>query len=407
MIGKKSFHHSFHHVLNVCNTEVLEVSLFQLFRSVAKNLAGLMLPFYMYNSLGYELYQVALFYCIWQFCFTVVFPFLGKVIQVLGLKHTIALRSWVSIVFWLSIPLILQGDFWTDMMYLIPLLLVRAFCCGSSEVAYDIFLTHHMNKGKKGKTLAYIQVAIMLSAFLAPIIGGVITKVWGFEYVTYVAALFYILSGSVLMMTPDEKIEVPYSSRKFLGDMKKDVPKSLYISEFGRVFFDGLMWIIWPLFLVLIFSDASSLGKIVGVASGLSMVVAVFVGHWLDKKAQKNEEGDILYWGNFRAMCFNLLRGVWHEPVFLVLVDTFNRINQHSTTVPYDFIFYKWMRDHNSIERSQTRWFIAESVYGIVMGTAALFLFLFEGYERWVFMGLFMFGAMNLMLANKIVDCKK
>lgn len=412
MIGKKQVNAGFHHLFHLgISKEMLEVSFFQLFRNIGKNMLALILPYYLYAELGYSVPQIVLFYFFWQISFLFVSPFAGAVIRKIGLKHSIALRSIGSGVLWAFLPFLLQGDFQSDMIRIFPFFLFRALCLFSSEVAYDIFLTHHVPKNSKGKVLAYIQVTIMLSAFFAPIAGGLITYFFGFEYVARIALLFFVCAAGVMLLTPDMKVKVPYNTNVLLRDLLKQVPRQLYWSEFGRCFFDTVMWVFWPLFLVLILDDVRSIGAIAGFASAASMVVAIVVGKNMDKPTVK-KSSPVLRMGAIRSALINSLRGFLIDPITLTIVDVLHKINQQTVRVPYDYDYYHWMKHKNSIERSHLRWMIGENVYTLVLALAALIFYFYPaqsgaiGYTP-LFVAFFILSALSMLLCKFISDLKE
>lgn len=412
MIGKKQVNAGFHHLFHLgIKKEMVEVSFFQLFFNIGKNMVALILPYYLYAELGYSVSQIVLFYFFWQVSFLFVSPFAGTVIRNLGIKHVIALRSVGSAALWAFLPFLLQGDFQSDMMRIFPFFLFRALCLFSSEVAYDIFLTHHVPRQSKGKILAYIQVTIMLSAFLAPIIGAFVTYFFGFEYVARMAFVFFVIAAAVMFFTPDKKIKVPYKTHVLFRDLIKKVPRQLYWSEFGRCFFDTVMWVFWPLFLVIVLEDVRSIGAIAGFASAASMIVAIIVGKNIDKPNLK-KSSPVLRMGAVRSTLINSLRGFLIEPISLTLVDVLHKINDQTVRVPYDYDYYHWMKHRNSIERSHLRWIIGENVYTLVLLIAAFVFYFYptpaqiEGYTP-LFIGLFILSAFSMLLCTFVSQLKE
>lgn len=82
-------HHMFHFKFDA---ELLEVGVFQLFRNLGRNMLSLALPFYLFSSLEYEIWQVCLFYLTWQICFVCLYPFAGFFLEKWGLKPRHSLR---------------------------------------------------------------------------------------------------------------------------------------------------------------------------------------------------------------------------------------------------------------------------------------------------------------------------
>ncbi len=393
------FHHLFHcHV----DKEFLEVAVSSIFFYMAKNLISLALPFYLYTTLHYSLSEVFLFFVFWQISFSFVMPFVGGFISKIGLKHSMASRRFWDAIFYLSLPMLLTGDFWGDISRVMPLFFIRSLFSSASEISYDIFLTHHVTRETKGKMLSWIQIGIMGGAILAPIMGGLITQYFGFTWTSIAAFLLFMISGGVLLLTSDEKFKVPYTSKKLIIDAFKKTPKNLFFAEAGRVFFDAVMWLVWPMFLVLTLKDVVSMGVLVGASSGAAMIVAFFIGKKIDANRGKGIVQKILHRGALRSMVFNFARGVVFYPTAIGIFDACNKINDQTMKVPYDIGVYKWLCRRHTFEKAHIRWFIAENIYTVATIIFAASFYFFENYSKELFTAFFVSGAFLLLLMQKV-----
>ncbi len=134
----------------------------------------------------------------------------------------------------------------------------------AANTSYDVFLTNHVNKKNKGQVLAWAQIAIMLSGIMAPIIGGIITKTWSFQVTVYSSFFLLIIGSIILILTPDEKFKLPYSPKKVTLDVIKIPPENLFLAEIGYFFWESIIWIVWPVFLMIILKDVVSMATLVG-----------------------------------------------------------------------------------------------------------------------------------------------
>ncbi len=399
-MNTKSINTGFHKLFHLhVDKEMVEVSLFQFFVNLGRNLIILALPFYMYKTLGYEIWQICMFFLLWQVSFAFVMPFVGGFIDKVGLKHAMATRSIGAAIFWVTLPLLLRENFWMSVGLVAPFFLLRAFSRSVSEISYDIFLVHHINREMKGKTLAWLQIAIMSSVVLAPVLGGLITRYLGFQWTSYFAFLFFLTSGIVLMMTPDEKFHVPYTAKKLLKDVFTEAPKELFMAEFGRVFFDAVLWIVWPIFLILIFKDIVSIGNIVGFSSGLAIIVMFFVGRGIDQRGIKKKS---FRFGAYRSMAINFFRGVMWDPIALAVVDALHKINSQAMQVPYDAEIQKWLREKDTFERAHIRWMIAENMYTVAVAFFVAIFYMVQEEMKWAFIIIFAVGSLSMLLTQTI-----
>ncbi len=385
--------------------EILEVGIFQLFFNLGRNLIVLSLIYHFYVNLEYTLAQICLFYVVANVFFFLTAPLVGGVIEKVGIKHSLALRAVSATFYWLSIGHIISADFMTSLLMMMPLMALRSFGGNASAVAYDIFLSQHLTKGSNGKALAGMQIAIAASTIIAPILGGFVTQYFGFVWTTYIGVLCFFIGGIVLMLTPDEKFKLDYSPRKLVKDAVSKTPKALYLGEFGRVFFDGVMFLIWPLFLVLVIDDMSTVGMVAGVSSGLAIIAAFIMGKRLDKPG--SSPAKTLKFGAYRSMFINFVRGIWWEPITLAAVDAVSKVNDQTMKVPYDMQLYTWIKETNSIERAHIRQISIQLFYLISFLVAYILFLVFDSAPNYVFIAMFLISAASLWFCAFISNLQK
>lgn len=337
-----------------------------------------------------------------QISFSLTGPFVGKLVGKIGLKHSISLRSFGVMFYYLSMPFLLSTDFWQSVLFMAPLFLLRATGQNASMVAYDIFMTHHLNKGKSGKSVAWMQIAIMMASVIAPILGAFITAVWGFSFVTYFGGACMLISALVLYLTPDEKFKVPYTPKKIISDTLFETPKNLFYSEWGRCFFDCVLWVVWPVFLILIFAGKLvDMGILVGGSSGVAMIIAFFIGKRIDKNSENT--GKVLKWGAYRSTFLNFFRAVWLEPLTISVVDALSKVNDQTIKIPYNVKVYKWLHKENTFERAHIRQIIAQNFYTIPLLLFTLVFLVFSDAPVWVFVSIFGLSAFSLSFTSQIL----
>lgn len=395
----------FHNLLSHVDSEMLEVGLFQLFQNLGKNLIGLSIIFHMYNNLHYEAWEILIFFFFWQVPFSLTIPFVGKFIEKVGLKHALSTRAIGAIALYAGLTLIVNENIFQSILWMTPIFFFRAFVRNSSDIAYDIFLTNHLNKETKGQAVAWMQIAIMMATVIAPILGAFITARFGFNMVAICAIGFVVIAALVLYITPDQKFETPYSSKRLVSDTVFNTSRNLFIAEWGRVFFDCILWIVWPIFLAVTIKDLMSSGLLIGISSGIAMVMAFFIGKKIDKSKQGHEK--ILKWGAYRSSFLNFFRAIWIEPITISLIDALSKINDQTIKVPYNIAFYKWMHEENTIERAHIRWIIAQNYYTLQLAIFTGIFILFSGAPLMVFIMIFSLGAISLTLTTQITQiCK-
>ncbi|MCK5461018.1 MFS transporter [Candidatus Gracilibacteria bacterium] len=397
----KTINSEFFHLFNLkIDKEMLEVGLFQLFVCLGQNLVKLSLIFHMYQNLNYEIWQIFAFYFLFQLGFVLTNPFVGYLIQKVGLKHGISSRGFGNIVFYVFLPFFLQADFYQSMLLLIPIFLLQGVLKNMSNISYDIFLAHHLNKKNKGEVVAWLQIAMMFAAIVAPVAGAVITKFFGFNIVIYVGILFMVISSVILYLTPDEKFPMHYTPKKLISDVFYKTPKSLFLAEWGRVFFETILWVLWPIFLILVLKDVLSMGILIGASSFFAMILAYLVGKRID--TGKTSPANILKWGAWRSTGLNFFRAIWFEPVSLSIIDALSQVNDQTIQIPYNTEVYKWTHEKDTFERAHIRRILSEVFFTISLLVFVIAFMCFPHSPCWLFVLIFSVGAFSLSLTAQI-----
>ena len=354
----------------------------------------------MFVNLNYAAWQVCFFFASGSVIFVLSSYFSAKVVEKLGVKHSMGLRSLAVGLYYVAIIFFLSENFWWSVLLIFPFNIFRAFGSVSGQMAYDIFLSHHLTKKNRGGALASMQIAIMVSTVLAPIVGGFVTKYWGFNWTIIIASVLFFGAFMVLLLTPDEKFKLPYTLKTVAYDTLHNTPKSLYLAEIGRTFFDSMLFLIWPLFLVLVVSDIAEIGVIAGLSSGVAMVVAFWVGKKIDKAS--GASAAIVKHGAWRSTFINLIRGLWWEPLSLGVIDAVSKINDQTIKLPYDVEFYKWVKAKDSLERSHIRQILFQTIWFLFILLYTLIFLVFQSAPAWVFFMIFVTSALTLTLCSNI-----
>ncbi len=396
----------FHHLLHFhMDREMLEVGVYRLLFFLGRDLMLLSLVFYMYNNLGYQLWQICAFFLVWQMAHVLVIPFIGFVIERLGIKHALGLRCICASYYFVAILYFLTPDFYSSLLFLIPFFFLNAFGNNTALMGYDLFLSHHINKKNRGTAMAFFQIVIMAGALIAPILGGFITKYFGFHFTTLFGLGAMMGGWIVLMLTPDERFKLPYTPKKLIKDVFKKTPQNLVLGETGRVFFDAVIFLAWPLFLVLVLKDIASMGMVVGVSSFAAMILSFWIGKKID--SGKKAPGHILKSAALRSTVINLVRGVSMDPITLTIIDSLNKVNNQTVKVPYFVILYKWINYENQVERSHMRQVVFHHAYLLAFFLLFVVFYLAPQADRVVFTIIFVAAALMLLLSSRITGLEK
>jgi MFS family permease len=254
-----------------------------------------------------------------------------------------------------------------------------------------------LNKGNPGKIIAWFTILMIVAGLLSPIIGVIISQYFGFQWTTIFGVLFFLIAWIPLILTKDSKIDIIYTPKKIVKDTLLNTPKILFQAEFGFSFFDGVMWVIWPLFLIIVLDGVIQTAILISISSIISIVISYFLGNVSNEK----KEQEIIKIGSYTGFLINTLRPLWIEPITLSVFDSLHKISFNSAKISYEKFLYKWI-EKNPIERSCIRQWIVQFNYFISVLFGALMFYFLNFDEVLIFILIFMISALTLVFMTKI-----
>ena len=392
-----------HHLLSLgVGKDFLELGLSQFFYWISRNLITLSLPYYLYVTLGWSLWQIALFFAWWSGFFVLAMPLISSLLRRYSLSVLLIGFPLGQIGLLLGFSFFLSTDFWSSLLLLSLPFAWRAVGVSVGNVAYDVTIAEHLKSKSSGRTLAGFQIMIILSSLLAPLLGAVVTAWFGFSATLYLGVGASVLSAICVWYLPRHHKRLKYSSAEFLHDVFHKTPSAIIRSEWGISFFDAVLFLIWPLFLILVLQDIISMGLLVGISSMLSMLISWKIGKKLDTKKSKKDSSKVLQHGVWRSCVMNFLRALWLEPIVIALIDSSDRVNMQGVLVAYNRYLYHWLQHGHTVERAQIRRFLNESYYFITYCLAAGLFWIWPGEVLWLFILFFFLSAFSMLGVQQV-----
>lgn len=249
-----------------------------------KNLAVAMItlyePLFLYN-LGFSLKTIALIYV---FCFGIYFfalPLGGKIAVKYGFEHSIL----YSIPFKILYYIILYSVSFTPVaLILFPF--IFAFEKALYWPAYHAGLAYYGNRFHRGKELGVLKVIVLAVTVVGPFLGGLVLRVSNFATLFIVVSILFFISIIPLFTTKERFKPGSFSYSNAFRRLfaKKDRKKFLGYLGFGE---EAIAIVFWPIFIFLILKNYFSIGIVISLASGLTILVMLYIGKLADTKHRK------------------------------------------------------------------------------------------------------------------------
>lgn len=393
----------FSHFKYTWRPEIVEFYLYKFFRQIAFTLLSVFVPVYLYADVGYSIFEIMIFFVINQIFFMILIPFSGKVVEKIGVKHSIFLHLPSFAVFTYCLRF-LTGDFYNDLWIIFIILAIRAIPKTPMITAETIFISKHIlhNKKKEGSALAFLKIIMIITTLLAPLIGGVISHYFGFEAFFNAAIFILVLAALPLILTKDEYFNIRETPSQIMYFIFKKLPKNLRLAEMGRWMPDAIMWLLWPLFIYIILRDLSHIGILFTVSGIIAIIISYYVGKMVDTSSSKKLLDKTV---NVATGVF-FLRSVFPNPALLMITDAVNRIVNPILMIPYEKYYFDYIKSiKNIVEASVATNFILEFYFTIGFIFFALYFGILEylhisaDYSSFIFLFV-LFGFLILLMKN-------
>jgi MFS family permease len=194
----------------------------------------------------------------------------------------------------------------------------------------------HLGDGDHfGKEVGLAQVLDLSAGFSGPLLGGVITQVWGFPWLFVFSALVLLMALIPLFRVEGQDRVRPVISAEALANILTH--RRVAMAYFGAASSSVLNVAIWPLFIFMLFGSHLKLGSITAVAvmtAGLLSLLTGFMsdGRWKLDLIRLGAVGESLAW---------LLRTLVRSVLAAVSVNSIFQVFERVLYIPLDVLSYQ------------------------------------------------------------------
>ena len=260
-------------------------------RRFAVAMLSIFSPIYIYRTLSdfglsysTSLIGVMLYYFFVIFVKLLTLNFSEDLSRKIGFKATIRASS---IPFFIFIILLIYASKYP--MLFIAAAVLWGLHTGLFWWGYHGYFIKSGERGHFGESIGEVGFLETLAVIIAPLAGGIIATIAGFGSLFILAALFMLISLTLLGKDNDKRQKRDVSFLEVFEAIKKH--KSVSLSYIGNGGESIIYLIIWPLFLYFTFGEVLTLGEIVTAASLLAALFSVGFGRWADKQGERKLVG--------------------------------------------------------------------------------------------------------------------
>tara|TARA_Y100000310_G_scaffold204750_1_gene204977 strand:- start:2245 stop:3456 length:1212 start_codon:yes stop_codon:yes gene_type:complete len=373
------------------NIEILEYYVYQILYQIALATFNLFFPIYLIQ-IGYSLWEIAMWYVMNQIGFVLFTPFAGKVVHKIGMKRAMMTKLPCLAIYYYCIRF-LTGNFGVDWPFALALLLFRSFKA-FGDFGEDLFFVKYILKKSEGAMIAWVKIVLVLAGVLAPLLGGLITYVWGFDALFMLGVILTLVAAIPLFLTPEKHFSVDYTPEDVVDFSFKKIEKSYIVAEAGRILPDTLMWILWPVFLYTVVQSTVDLGVVLSLSAFVSILFAYSIGKRIDSK---HKPRSLLKKGVHTATGCFFLRSLSLHPLLIGIIDAFAGALRPLLEVPYEYYQYHLVKtSKHPVELLNVKRYIMECFY--LLGASLLTLIAFLVGEPSIVFFVVIFAAASFLI---------
>ncbi len=315
--------------------EVKEIYWNVIISNLASTMMVLFEPIYLWH-LGYSLTRIIWFYMLVYLGYVLFVMPAAKITSRIGYKHSILLSNVFYVVYWIllfqikSLPILFLAAPW---FYALQ----KSFFWPP----YHADIALHNRHGQRGREVGALFSLVEVASIVGPILGGVITGVFGFKILFIISALLSLFS-----VYPLFKSKEIYPLHQFHFSVFWKIVRKYPANFFGYWGYaeDLMLMTLWPIFVFTIMHGVLGVGILITVANLVAIMLMLYLGKVIDRKHHLDflRIGSIFYglsWF-FRQFAVSL-PGVF-------IFDTLTRIGKAVVNVPMTALTYHLADRHRT-----------------------------------------------------------
>lgn len=321
-------HHQEHFWHFLRNKEMNEIYLSLGIVNFALGLVSVFVPIYLYQ-LGFSMMEILLYYFLLPINSIILTRyFVAPLVIKVGVKKSILYSVIFKIIFFVGLQ-ILPGASW--LIFILPTLNVLKTQVGS--LSYHLNYLEHSDATKRGREVSAIFGSTLFAGLMAPLFGGLIISLAGFNVLFTLAIILMIVSAIPILWLPKQKTvgEVPFETKGMWREMFRSSNIPLFVSYGGYAIEEWIGFVVWSLFIFFMLKSTTEVGAINTIVAGITFCVFYLVGRLSDKKDKKQliKFSNFLYFFGWVGRIFANNFGA------VVFVDSYKNITGNMLQVPW------------------------------------------------------------------------
>ncbi|MFA5029161.1 MAG: MFS transporter [Patescibacteria group bacterium] len=313
------------------NRQIKELYLSSIILVFAESMVIIFEPVFLYTiffkSHGFKgsLQLLLCFYLVIYLLYFAVLPLGARFAKRFGYESSIALGVFFTALLYGSLFMI-SKFFWPfTVLTIIFYVLAKMFYWP----AYHANFARFSASGQRGRQISNLAILETIVCIVGPLLGGLILKFFGFEFLFIIACALIIISNIPLLITREQFEPKPFEYFKVYKDLFSRERRKKFFSlwGYGEEF---ITMVVWPVFIFTVVKDFLGLGALTAFSLFLTTIVFLFIGRITDR-----QEGRlVMRYGTIFYSFSWLLRLISRGVLGVFLIDSYSRLAKQSISVP-------------------------------------------------------------------------
>ena len=393
------------HLPHSWQAEVTEYYVFVTMWMMGNYGSNILLPLYLLDN-GYSLAHIIIL-CLINEAALVFFLFLSSmVMKRWGFRIILGLGIMLFTAFLMLLVFLETTAGMIDMFWFLGLIfVVRGLGKAFLNFGHEVFMIKVATRKKGGSVISWFRICMIVASVMTPAVMGLAAYVFGYDIAFLALATLSAASMIPLLMIPNHQFQINYRPKGLVPLMRTRIKKRYLLAEVGRSFADGVLFIMWPVFVFLAVGNVKDVGLITSASAFLSIIVAYLIGRMLNDRRRK--KSDTVFRIGVRMSAFMyVLRSAFPTPLLLTIVDACNRICESVVQVNFETRCYRYLKsmsDQDKIETANVRCLMIEGVYILALFYMLSIVMMFQQPSTLMFAVTFSFSALTILLMTQII----
>ena len=269
----------------------------RLIQGSAAALTAIFVPIFLYETFDQTFYIVGAYFALLSLLYCLFLVPGMHLTNKIGFSKALVVGGVFSVLQYLIFYFLSADTLW---YLLIPLTITITGFRVFHWVPYNVDFTLFTKKGERGRMVSLSFATIAFLGAVGPILAGFIIANAGYEALFGVALALLVVATISYALVPEPHVHYDWGFLETIKNLGNKKYRAMTLGEFANGAEIGFTAVVWPIFLYEVFAgDVFSIGMVSTIVVGITIVLQLFVGKYLDSKKGANEEalkiGSMLY----------------------------------------------------------------------------------------------------------------